>query len=516
MSFSFAALTIVAAYAFLKIAEHFIKHEKSEPAVVWPRIPFFGHLIGMLQDGNAYYTTLSNRCKKPIFTVPFMHTKFYIVNSPAMISLVQRNSKTLIGDFFFLEFLDRLSNPDKDTMNAMKYGWDSLDEEAREKNIWTPVDKAQHAILGYGTHLDDLTVVQLNAVSELITSIPNGSCLNLFSWIRETITTTNMYSIFGRNNIFASSPELKERWREYDEGLEMLIAKVYPSITARKAYNARQELQDALVEWVNRGHHHQASLVVRENIRILNERGVPLEECAKMQLLMMFAALMNTNPTSFWTIQYLYSHPEILEKFREELQSSNAIRMDGNIGIISVNGLRKECPLIISILKEVLRTIAPSLTCRYVLEDTWLSNDILFKKGHLVRLEGAAVHKDPDVWGPDVHEFNPYRFYKSGNGTINTADEEPPKQVHPASFRGFGGGKGICPGRLFAQGEIIGISAMLALSFDLVPAEGGDILPTPLRQKSMLQLSVHNPKVDIPVFFRRRKGMENIIWKFEA
>jgi hypothetical protein len=69
-------------------------------------------------------------------------------------------------------------------------------------------------------------------------------------------------------------------------------------------------------------------------------------------------------------------------------------------------------------------------------------------------------HTSAFAWGNDVHEFNHRRFLT----------EE--KRHSPISFRGFGGGTTLCPGRHFASTEILAFTAMLILRFDIKPVSG--------------------------------------------
>ena len=134
-----------------------------------------------------------------------------------------------------------------------------------------------------------------------------------------------------------------------------------------------------------------------------------------------------------------------------------------------------------------------------------------------MQIPSTMVHDDAHIWGSDVREFNPRRFEKSISGTVMengcAGAGKKEKSVHPSAFRGFGGGSSLCPGRHFAQLEILGFTAMLALGFEIGPVKGDRlVLPRP---EERLPVSVYRPKKDMMVNIRKRKGLEDVKWAFK-
>lgn len=73
------------------------------------------------------------------------------------------------------------------------------------------------------------------------------------------------------------------------------------------------------------------------------------------------------------------------------------------------------------------------------------------------------LHFDPEVWGSNAAEFDAERFL--GNKLSQ----------HP-SFKPFGGGNSLCPGRTLARRSIFNFVALLAVRFDIAlepTAHGG-------------------------------------------
>jgi cytochrome P450 len=66
--------------------------------------------------------------------------------------------------------------------------------------------------------------------------------------------------------------------------------------------------------------------------------------------------------------------------------------------------------------------------------------------------------------------------------------------IHPAAFRGFGGGKTLCPGRHFATNEILLFTALIVHGFDITPLEGDEI-QVPQKNDRVLPVHILEPPV---------------------
>lgn len=151
----------------------------------------------------------------------------------------------------------------------------------------------------------------------------------------------------------------------------------------------------------------------------------------------------------------------------------------------------------------------------------------------MIQMPGAVIHHDQKVWGDDSLEFNPRRFMKksaAATATTPTNDtsslheaaedqplEEPtatslPSGVPSAAYRLFGGGSVICPGRHFAQSEILGFVAGLVLAFDVTSMDGG-VLRAPEKDTEGIPLTVLKPKRDVRVQVTRREADEGVRWR---
>lgn len=108
-----------------------------------------------------------------------------------------------------------------------------------------------------------------------------------------------------------------------------------------------------------------------------------------------------------------------------------------NLDLCDITGV----PILKYILQEVLRCYTNANVTGQVVEDTVIEDRFLLKKGIFVFMPHRSFHFNPKSWGPTVDEFRARRFLET---------------KHPrGAFLGFGGGQGLCPGRFFAQNQIL-------------------------------------------------------------
>ena len=191
---------------------------------------------------------------------------------------------------------------------------------------------------------------------------------------------------------------------------------------------------------------------------------------------------------------------------------------------INVTRLKGECPLLVSVYRETLRTIANLSSVRLVTNTHAVTapghRTYSLRKGSMVQIASGVIHMEEAIWGPDARNFNPARFISTTtNEQSLSLDVEhgagPLPKVPSAAYRGFGGGSVICPGRHFAQNEILGFVALCIHSLDIVDAETRDVFALPLRDDERIPLSVMKPVKEPRVLIKRKEGEESVMWKLE-
>ena len=288
---------------------------------------------------------------------------------------------------------------------------------------------------------------------------------------------------------------------------------IFPSLTARKAVTGREKVVKALEHYFRTGAYKNASPFVRERYGIYMNNGISVEDSARYELGPALGAFVNTPPTAFWTLLYIYSHPELLQDIRSEVGSimTTAVNESGEVTrSIDVTNAKSHCPVLASTYQEVLRKVSIGTAIREVNQDTILNNKWLLKKDALIQMPASVIHRDPAVWGADVDDFNPRRFMKD-----EPAQTPNGKRPHAAAFRAFGGGTTLCPGRHFATTEILAVVTMFVMRYDLAPTKGGRgewVLPT--TERTGQAAIILEPDHDVEVEVSARERFEDGRWAF--
>ncbi|XP_074272836.1 cytochrome P450 714C2-like isoform X1 [Silene latifolia] len=168
-----------------------------------------------------------------------------------------------------------------------------------------------------------------------------------------------------------------------------------------------------------------------------------------------FAGHETTSSTVTWSLMLLGAYPDWQARARAEVLEVCQDR-------IPVTGDLRNMKMLTMIIQETLRLYPPArFATRAALEDAKL-NGIQVPKGMDIQVPILVLHNDPELWGPDVHEFNPERFAKGITGAC-----KPPQAYIP-----FGFGARVCLGQNFAMMELkVMLSMILSkFSFSLSPA----------------------------------------------
>jgi cytochrome P450 len=187
-------------------------------------------------------------------------------------------------------------------------------------------------------------------------------------------------------------------------------------------------------------------------------------------------------------------------------------RPDGTLDVPTLISL----PLLQSIFQEVLRMYTDVLVTRLAHKDLVLpindqNQQVLIKKGTVAMAPSWIAHHDEDTWlDPPCETFYAERFLKK--------DPETGKETFTlTSTNGklfpFGGGKSICPGRVFAKQEVLGSLAMTLLTFDFellgfLDEQGKDTTKFPSIRNAFLGTGVVVAGGDLKVRIRKRTSKQ--------
>ncbi|KAI1196999.1 cytochrome P450 [Nemania serpens] len=489
------------------------KLDAREPVVISSGIPFIGHMLGMALQGGKYIKNLGIRNKNlPIFTLPVLRSRIYIVTEPSLAAAVQRASKALSFTPIIPEVTERVLGLDKATMDITRKNLDPGPGD--ERGFLANIQDMVYALFGPGNYLNEISLDATRelrnellafAASQELSRSPNKP-VDLLGWVRHLVTVSTAKYFYGPQNPIALDPKLEENFWDFDHGLSKLLINMFPSVTASKAYRGRELLVKALEIYLENGHHKTASKIVQRRVEIALQHGWTLRATARSELSFLFAGIVNATTSTFWILLQIFADPQLLSTVRKEI--TQVIREDGGNGKdshlencrLNIIDLKDHCPMLVAVYRECLRLGSDNYSTRMVKENTLLAGSYFLKKGAVVQIAGGVMHADQSIWGDNVEDFNPGRFLEpkqqSGNAKQN--------HIHPAAFRAFGGGKTLCPGRHFAMNEILSLVSLIILMFDIEAADG-DKINVPRKNDGVLPVHILEPICPVKVLIARRQ-----------
>ncbi|POX37900.1 cytochrome P450 [Streptomyces sp. Ru73] len=166
---------------------------------------------------------------------------------------------------------------------------------------------------------------------------------------------------------------------------------------------------------------------------------------------LLFAGAETTASTLAWAWHYLAHHPEAERQVVDEILA--VVGPDRPVAITDVPRLTA----VRRVLDEVIRLHGVTFLMRRSTEPVTLG-DTALPAGTEVAFSMYAIHRDPDVFGKDAHEFNPDRWLD--NPEIKRR------------FMPFGGGNRKCIGDQFALAEATIAIAEVLRDWRMVPQRG--------------------------------------------
>uniref|UniRef100_A0A0B7KRF5 Prostacyclin synthase n=1 Tax=Bionectria ochroleuca TaxID=29856 RepID=A0A0B7KRF5_BIOOC len=482
-----------------------------EPRAVQPRLPWIGHIIGLIRHRVDYFDILKKKKPMAIATLPILNGKIYAIWSPSLVQSALRN-KDLTFDIFGIEFAENVFGLNKETMSIIR-GTGSIEESL--------VSKMMSAIKPTmtGQNLHRMNAEALKYIGSCINNI-GGEGLNVpnaYRWLRELMTLATAEAIYGVENPFMKDPTLLNALWEFDANLNTLVLGFLPNIIARAAIRNRNKVQEALMKYYEAGMDQKADVaeITKVRAKVSRESGVKNDEMARLEMALIFVATTNSIPTAYWLLTNIWLRPNIVDRIRAEVaqlaQISNRADNKGRDLTLRISQLEDRCPLLASSYREAVRLGNQVLGTRRVMKDTVLTDadgtSYLLRAGVNVIWSAKLMHRAADVWGDCSDTFIADRFLAGKAGGI---DMERKRRV---SYLPFGGGKHLCPGRNFAFAEILGFMSALVLGFEVVGLNSSNVR----METGAIGEGVVKPPADGQggaITIRRRKGWEDVNWLF--
>ncbi|CAO1605168.1 hypothetical protein XANCAGTX0491_008694 [Xanthoria calcicola] len=312
---------------------------------------------------------------------------------------------------------------------------------------------------------------------------PDQEAVGLEAWLWPLLFQARISTFFGRE-LLDKYPSLPRDYMTYEKGAEKLLCR-YPQWLAPGAYRALNRVLDGLSRWLSEALVASAGKIVdpsgdlawdeRWGSRVLrgyhrNSQtfGQSPRRAARTILGFLFALNTNTGSATLWTLIHLLSarDPTLLPRVRAETESVRGFA-DGTLDVKRL----MEKPLLQSVYAEVLRLYVDLTITRNLKADVTVPVDyggddaprVRLPKGDMVMAPSWTVHRDANAWpGVPPDQFDAERFL--------VANEKGAKVFSlgntPGRWMPYGGGRPICPGRVFAKQEIIVAVATVLRMYD--------------------------------------------------
>ena len=272
------------------------------------------------------------------------------------------------------------------------------------------------------------------------------------------------------------------------------------------------------VEYFENRLQEEGSPLVKARYKANTMYDISLEDLARFESSLTIALLVNTAPATFWTLFLVLSNPTLFLDLRQQLESfirpsssdnhTQGSKESHQTLHVNMAQVLKGCPLLKSLMEEVLRVRSTNASGRMVMRDTMLNNQYLLRANSTVLIPSASVHNDASVWGPTVKQFDPFRFVKTGDSQT---------LLQPAyAYRAFGGGAALCPGRFLASMEVLSMLTIIMLRFDVTPVDskGRATQWREPKSRSHILTSILSPAKDIPVLIKEKEEYRGMTWRF--
>ncbi|CAJ1073159.1 -hydroxycholesterol 7-alpha-hydroxylase isoform X3 [Xyrichtys novacula] len=262
---------------------------------------------------------------------------------------------------------------------------------------------------------------------------------------------------------------LREDFVRFDSMFPLLMAQI-PISLLRQTKAIREKLINYFLPHRMSCWSHTSQFIQRRSEVFEQYDALRDVDKAAHHFAILWASVGNTIPACFWSMYYLVSHPEALEKVRQEIHE--ALRLSGvefstdKDVALSREQLDKLLYLE-SAINESLRLSSASMNIRVVQEDFSLrlnaERSVKVRKGDFIALYPQSMHMDPEIYeNPQTFQLDRYiqdgkektDFYKDG-------------QRLKYYLMPFGSGSSMCPGRYFAINEIKQFLCLMLLYFDL-------------------------------------------------
>jgi hypothetical protein len=474
---------------YLALFKHIHKSSKplSPPQVPYA-IPFLGSSLSfLLSTPDEFWTYLLTKYPRftGSYTLMLTGQRSHILFDPTAVqSLFKARGPT--RDRFNYKVLENAFSMKKPEVKKY-YG---LVEPTGDKINRDPRFATDHPQFDYilrGDRVKELSEIFMKKLDEELAKderLSDGKELEigLAAWLRDHIFVASTYAFLGER-LLEVYPELIQDYWGFDKAFLPLFFGL-SKFMIPKQYESRDKVMSGMIRW-----HEVAweeckgkpldpddaswepiygSRFNRARQRFYMYKGLTTHSKAATDMGMLFAFHSNAIPACSWMLLHILNlngDNTLLPRVLAELETAR--------GEEGVNGpVLLSLPLFQSILQEILRLYVDLIVSRDIHTDLVLpigdgKRQLQFRKGDLVMAPSWLGQHDEEIWeDPPCNVFYAERFL---NRNPDTGKDVFSLGGTAGKLFPFGGGKTICPGRVFAKQEILRAVATVLLNYDISP-----------------------------------------------
>ncbi|KAJ2997402.1 hypothetical protein NUW58_g666 [Xylaria curta] len=437
----------------------------SEPKEVPYWMPYLGHISSFFRDYNKALDDARQHFQytKEPYSVWIAGARIYICPSPDDVAGLYRNTTT-ISYHNIIKDMYRWIGVSEDGFHKMF----TVDESAKHNsNMAHPqapaimVNEYHRRQTKPGELFDDLLHKRaIPRIHEALEAVLDGSSPSIVKQSADGVTVSLLqlcieFFLRGTTTSFLGSKIWEVNANILDsfmvwERTNWKYMFQMPDIISGDMLRARDEIINTFVKYLRIPPEQRSDSndFVKSIEAMMRDVKCSDEDMARVFMLHFWAVLGNIYKVAFWALAYLAYDPSLLETIRAETEPAVD---DGKVDELY---LAEKCPLLESLVSEVLRLTVATALVRDIVAPTNVGGKTL-QPGNKVLISYRQLHTDHSVWGTDPLTLGPTRF----------ADN--PKLYSSKSYRPFGGGHTLCPGRFLAKRALgYAIVAMLT-KFDI-------------------------------------------------
>jgi hypothetical protein len=267
--------------------------DPQEPPSIKPGIPFIGHVVGIFRYQVHYFDMLNAKYGLPIYTLPMMTVKTYVVTTPDLVqSILRVKNDGLSIEPFMVNVVGKYLNDQGP--EAMKV-WSHISKDKNEPYLLQDMTKVFVKQLTIGSPLHNLSLTAIDKFSSLVDSIRAPREENLYLFLRNTFSISAVTGLYGPANPMAQDPTISDaQWTMEAKSLWVFVG-LFNKFLFPKAFAARAAVQSAYGAYhsANGASETGVSAVIRSYVDLLRHYGFKSNDIGKSDVGIIHGATSN-------------------------------------------------------------------------------------------------------------------------------------------------------------------------------------------------------------------------------